>query len=273
MSLDRAIVATSRGAIACVAGPTIGRSALIALHPLASTGELWAPAIPRLAQRGLDVVAPTLPAPATLALGGLTVDAMADDVAALARALGRDRVTLVGMSMGGCVAIAFALRHPRLVQRLVLVDTTASYGDDRVAKWSERASAARAPQRRALLPFQLDRWFGDAFRRAHAEEVDRVADLFVRCPGDVHAACCLALGEFDATSRLREIAAPTLVIVGEDDYATPPSMARTLAEGIAGATLRVLPGVRHMSLVEAPEHWRQVSDFALGGQTESCTKS
>jgi 3-oxoadipate enol-lactonase len=61
------------------------------------------------------------------------------------------------------------------------------------------------------------------------------------------------MGALDARDLLASILAPTLVLVGEHDYATPPDMAEYLAGHIAGATLRVLPGLRHMALIEQPE--------------------
>lgn len=98
--------------------------------------------------------------------------------------------------------------------------------------------------------------------RCCAEPIMRMR-ITVRCSGTVPADCCKALGAFDVTARLAEIRAATLVIVGDEDYATPPAMSRTLAAGIGGAELDVLPGVRHMSLIESPCAWERVLAFVV----------
>src|SRR6185312_8527133 len=158
-------------------------------------------------------------------------------------------VDLFGLSMGGCVAQQVALDRPDLVRRLALADTTASYGPDREASWEERAVSAETSARTALLDFQLPRWFTESFRASEPGECARVAQIFVDTDAAVHAACCRALGGFDVTDRLDEIHAPTLVFVGEADYATPPSMARDLAAGIPGARLEIVPDAGHFSAV------------------------
>jgi 3-oxoadipate enol-lactonase len=257
-------VATSRGDIGCVASaPGASDPALVLLHPLASAGGLWQPLMAWLGERGIRAVAPTLPGPmGDNARGGRpTIASMAEDVSALIDALALEHVDVLGMSMGGCVAQALTLARPNAVRSLVLVDTTSDYGADRAAKWEVRAVAASGSSRRELLPFQLDRWFSPRFRVEHPREVDRIAAIFVDCRPAVHAACCRALGEFDCTSRLPEIAVPTLILVGADDYATPVAMAHTLHAGIADSTLHILPGVRHMSVLENRNTWGLVREF------------
>jgi 3-oxoadipate enol-lactonase len=81
-------------------------------------------------------------------------------------------------------------------------------------------------------------------------------------PPSQHA--CLALGAFDGLDLLPKITAPTLVVVGEHDYATTPAMARTLAKGIPNAALHVFRKARHFSMFEAPGGLDLVADFLLG---------
>lgn len=257
-------IATARGAIECLISEAGAQAPVVLLlHPLASAGDLWVHALARLSDRGFRAIAPTLPGPAYDVPGEapLSIAAMAEDVIALVDALDVAEASIVGMSMGGCIALQLALCMPRRVCSLVLVDTTSCYGEDRLAKWEERARSAERSAREDLLAFQLDRWFSDAFRAQHAAEAARIAGIFVACPKAVHADCCRALGAFDLSSRLPEIDVPALIIVGEHDYATPPVMSETLARGLPRAILRVLPGVRHMSIIEAPRAWEQVCAF------------
>ena len=168
---------------------------------------------------------------------------------------------IVGMSMGGCVALSLADRRPDLVRGLVLADTTADYGPDKAANWAARAAAATGTPRRDQLAFQVDRWFSPAFAGREPAEVKRVCDIFVGTDSRAHTQACRALGAFDGTGFLPWILCPALVLVGEHDQATPPAMARALRDGIAAAELRVIPGVRHFALIEARERWAQVSGW------------
>jgi 3-oxoadipate enol-lactonase len=231
-------------------GPDHGRPVVL-LHPLASSGELWAPVASWLGEHGYRSLAPDLPASAAPAGRPLTVQDMAGDVAYALDQLGLTSVSVAGMSMGGCTAQALALARPDLVNALVLADTTSDYGPDRVSQWNERAVAAETKRREELIDFQLQRWFTEDFRRTDPAECQRVVDLFLATTPEVHAACSRALGAFTAASDIHRITAGTLVLVGEQDYATPVAMARTLAETIPGAELRVLPATMHLSMIES----------------------
>lgn len=224
---------------------------VLLLHSLAQSGELWQPLAERLDTR---VLAPDARGHGASTWDGasFTIEDLAADAAALIEAEATGPVAVAGMSMGGCVAIALAGTRPDLVSRLVLSDTTASYGPDRETAWAERAGNAIGKPRDKQLEFQLDRWFSPDFLEREPAAVKRVADLFRATDSGAHAQACLALGAFDGTALLPNITAPTLVVVGEHDYATPPAMAQTLADGIAGAELRVFAKARHFSLFEAP---------------------
>jgi 3-oxoadipate enol-lactonase len=237
-----------------------GAPAVLALHPLALSGAVWDGAgdgeAARMGLIGLD------------ARGHgdsewdgkpFTVEDMADDAASVIEATASGPVGVIGLSMGGSTALMLAARHRDLVRRVVLADASACYGPDRVERWAERAQSAQATPREQQLEFQVDRWFGPAFRESRPDTVARVCDIFLRSDSGAHAAACCALGGLDATGELGRITAPALVVVGADDYATPPAMARVIAAGIHGAELMVLDGARHMSLIEQPEVWGKIA--------------
>ncbi|HSZ40584.1 MAG TPA: alpha/beta fold hydrolase [Trebonia sp.] len=258
------IVDTPRGRFgAYFAGD--GAPEVLALHPLALSGAIWTGAgdgaDARLRLLGLDArghgESPWDGQP-------FTVEDMADDAAAVIEATAPGPVGVIGLSMGGSTALMLAARRPDLVSRLVIADGSACYGPDRVGQWAERAWSAEFKPRARQLEFQRDRWFGPDFRAAHPGTVSRVCDIFLRTSGAVHAAACRALGGLDATGLLGTITAPTLVVVGADDYATPPAMARVIAAGIPGAELTELAGARHMSLIERPSEWPRI-EAHLGG--------
>jgi 3-oxoadipate enol-lactonase len=226
---------------------------VVLLHPLALAGELWRPFGERFA--GFEVFAVDLRGHGESGWDGkpFSIEDMADDLAESLDALGVSGIHLFGMSMGGSVAMTLAGKYPDRVRSLVLADTTAWYGEDAPSNWAERADRAANVARAKQLPFQLDRWFSEGFRETAGEEVERVCRIFLNTDSRVHAAASVAMGHLDARPLLPSITAATLVLVGEHDYATPPSMAEDLANAIPGAKLAVLPDLRHMSLIEQPE--------------------
>jgi 3-oxoadipate enol-lactonase len=251
-------VATPRGEFSVRELGGDAGDAVLLLHPLASSGEVWRPVGEWLGREGRTVLALDARGHGDSSWDGgpFTVEDMAADAAAVLDALGFGAVGVVGMSMGGCTALALALSRPDLVSRLVLADTTACYGPDRVSQWEQRAEQAETSPREALLDFQLSRWFTEDFRSADPAECDRVAGIFVGTSAAAHAAACRALGAFDVTDRLAEITAEALVLVGEEDYATPPAMAQALATRLPKAELQVLPRTRHLSMVESRDTWQ-----------------
>ena len=235
------------------AGQAAGRALLI--HPLALDGSLWAPVAARLAEAGLDVVAPDCRGhgQSGKAPGPYSVQQFGSDMEALLEHLGWENAIVAGCSMGGCVAQAFALAAPRRLAGLVLVDTTAWYGPEAPRNWGERAEKARTGGLAAMSGFQATRWFSDAWRGANPGVVANVAGIFVANDLACYAASCDMLGKADLREGLEHIAVPTTVIVGEEDYATPVSASEDLVRRIPGATLSILPGARHLTLVECPD--------------------
>jgi 3-oxoadipate enol-lactonase len=240
-------------------------STVLLLHSLAMSGELWRPLAERLEPHA-NAVAMDARGHGKADWDGsaFTVEDLAGDAAELIEKLDDGPVAVAGMSMGGCVAIALAGTRPGLVSRLVLADTTADYGQDKAAAWAERADNATGKPRDRQLAFQVDRWFSPEFAEREPAEVRRVSDLFLATDSRAHAQACRALGAFEGRELLANITADTLVVVGEHDYATPPAMARELAEGIPGARLKVFENARHFSLFEAPGGLDLVAAHLLG---------
>lgn len=180
-----------------------------------------------------------------------SVEDLAEDVVALLDSLNLRRADVLGMSMGGTVAVALASSRPERVEHLVLCDTTSWYGPQAPVAWEQRAVAAETTPREFQIPFQTDRWFGERFRRQNPESVSALVGIFLQTPPAVHAQACRALGAYDGRKALGEITAATLVITGGEDYATPPEMGEVLATGIPGATQQVWPGLRHFAIIES----------------------
>lgn len=238
---------------------------LVLLHSLAMCRRMWAPVLSKLGV-GRQLIVPDLRGHGDSSWDGrqFSIDDLADDVGDLLDALGLERIDLLGMSMGGSVALTFAAARPDSVRRLILCDTTAWYGAGAPDAWENRARAAAATPRPMQVPFQVERWFGEAFRRTQPSVVARTVDIFLATSPRVHAAASRALGALDARDRMTLITAKTLVVTGSDDYATPPDMGEALVTSISGATFEKLPGLRHFAILESGSLRTRIVAFLAG---------
>jgi 3-oxoadipate enol-lactonase len=227
---------------------------LALIHPLGLTGAIWGPVIEVLAGR-LEVLTydcrghgdserrPT----------SFTTDLFARDLAELLDHVGWDSPAVGGCSLGGCVAQAFAAKYSARLRSLGLIDTTAWYGQDSAARWHKRALVARTEGLAKMTDFQVTRWFSDEFRAGHPDIVNTVNAIFIANDVECYRASCIMLGDTDLRALHSSIRVPTAVVVGEGDYATPVAMSRQIHESITGSTLRILPLVRHLTPIEAPD--------------------
>ncbi len=191
-----------------------------------------------------------------------TLEAMAGDVSALLDRLEIAKAHWVGLSMGGMVGMAFALSFPDRLDRLVLANTTSTYGPEGRSLWQARIDLVTQGGLAAIRDTVAQRYFSDQFRRDHADVVEAVMSRFMATPVEGYLGCCDAIAEMDYLPRLGEIHAPTLVIAGSADVGTPPAMAEQIAKGIPGAKLEVIDGAAHLAAVEKPREFaRSVNDF------------
>ncbi|HEV2783435.1 MAG TPA: 3-oxoadipate enol-lactonase [Actinophytocola sp.] len=185
------------------------------------------------------------------------------DVLAMLDVLGLDRVHLGGLSLGGMVAMWVAAHAPERVDRLVLLCTSARIAPPEM--WAERARTVREHGMAAIADVMVGRWFTPRFAAEHPDVVAWAKDQLTGTPAAGYAGCCGAIQVMDLAPLLGSITAPTLVIAGAQDPATPPDHARRLADGIPEARLEILPDAAHLANVEQPEAvTRLLLDF-LGG--------
>lgn len=227
----------------------------VLIHSLAMDRAYWRPVAERLAHKGVCVAALDCRGhgASDKPHGPYTVARFAGDVCALLDSLHWPAAVIAGSSMGGSVALAFAIAYRQRTSGLALIDTTAWYGPDAPKNWAERADAARDKGLASLVAFQTTRWFGDAFRADHADVVQDCVKTFLANDIAAYAATCNMLGSFDLRAGLPRLTMPVGIVVGEEDYATPPVMAEAMKAAIPQATYRLLPKARHLTPLERPD--------------------
>ncbi len=229
-------------------------STVLLMHGLGATSESWAPQMPVLVEAGFRVLAPDLRGFGRSSYpGAWSLDAVADDLAALLDHLGIERVHGVGISMGGVVAQVLALRHRPRVRSLVLVNTFARL---RRGSWRHLPYLALrfvlvwllGPRLQARLVARriFPRPEHEPLRRALMEQIRQAHPRAYR-------AAMLALARFDSTARLAELDIPVLVVTGLADTTVPPPVQEELVRLLPRARQVRLPHVGHGLTAEAPE--------------------
>lgn len=185
------------------------------------------------------------PAPA----GPYTVDELGRDVLALLDSRGLGRVLYCGISLGGMVGMWLAATAPARIAGLGLCCTSAFLPP--AAGWAARAAQVRSAGMSSVVEQVADRWFTPAFRASDPATVHAFRIALEGTSAEGYAGCCEAIGAMDLRPSLASICAPTLVISGADDPATPPGHGAVIASGISTARLRVIRGAAHLANVSA----------------------
>lgn len=192
-----------------------------------------------------------------------TVDMLGNDALALMDALKLDRVNLCGLSMGGMTGMWLARHAPDRITKLVLSNTAAKFGTPEA--WNDRIAAVRANGMKKFAEGGVTRWFTPKFMEEHPEEVEPLRTELGNCDPNGYVANCAAIRDVDQRWTIADIKAPTLVIGGKQDPATPLANAELLASRIKGAKLVALDA-SHISNVEcADEFTRAIEDFLTKG--------
>ncbi|MEX1143227.1 MAG: 3-oxoadipate enol-lactonase [Anaerolineales bacterium] len=183
-----------------------------------------------------------------------------NDLNALLNAVELDQVLLVGISIGGLIALGYGLAHAAQVKGLILADTGARIGT--AEGWQERIEKVQKHGLEAVAPEILPRWFAQDFANTQPVEYAGYLNMLARQPARGYVSSCAALKETDLRDGLGELAAPALVLCGEHDNAITPESCRQLAESLPYGIFAAIPNSGHLPCLEQPgEFARQVRAF------------
>jgi 3-oxoadipate enol-lactonase len=173
------------------------------------------------------------------------------DVIELMDALEIERASYCGLSIGGMVGIWLGANAPERIERLVLVCTSAHLPP--AEGWAERAAKVRAAGTVGVVADAVvARWLTPAYAEEHPELVAELRAMLVATDPEGYASACGAIERMDLRDQLGRIAAPTLVISGSGDEATPPEHQELIAASIPGGRLETVDPAAHLAAVERP---------------------
>src|SRR5258708_10661981 len=164
---------------------------------------------------------------------------------------GKDAIVL-GNGYGGFVALQMAIRHPNIATRLILADSGAAFSEPGRDAFRTMAAASKAKGLSAITDVAMRRLFAPEFQAAHPDLMRDRREAFLKTDAEVFRAACDALATLDLRSELSNVKVPVLVMVGEQDEATPPPMSRELAAVLPAARLKIITGFARVPQLQTP---------------------
>lgn len=254
---------TTRRGMACYMDGPEHAPVVVLIHPIATCAQIWSPQLAVWSQ-SWRVVRVDLPghgaSPSPEAGAGLAE--WAEELAQVLDRLHVERAAVLGLSLGGMVAQAFALQHADRLSALVLAHTSAQTAEPVKALWAQRVVQAREGGVAGQVEPTLARWFTRSFIEAAPLTVRWVADQICSTSLAGYEAAVHAIQGLDHLERLAEVQSPTLVVAGADDTAAPPSFAEAIVARMPNARLAVIEHAAHLGNVEQPLIFTErVGDF------------
>lgn len=180
------------------------------------------------------------------------IDDYAHRVAALIETLDLDPPALIGNGLGAFVALGTAIHHGDLVDKLLLVGCGAGFPESAKEAFNKMIDTVEGGGIEAVIPIAIRRIFTESYLEQHPDMAEERAEVLLGTDPDAFVNACRALVALDYRLLARQVSNPTMILVGEEDQATPPLLAEELHSLIPGSTLKRLPGVAHAPQIQDP---------------------
>ncbi len=193
--------------------------------------------------------------------GPYSMERFGRDVISVLDALDIKKTNWCGLSMGGMVGQWLGANAPDRIEKLILSNTNFYYADK--GPWNDRIKFLRENGLAKLVDGNMQRWFTEGFRQRAPDVIARMKAMFIATDPAGYIACCEAIRDMDFRASNPTIKAPTLVIVGAQDPATPPSAGEAIQQQIKGAKLASIDAA-HISNMEQPKLYTETVLNFLG---------
>ena len=231
-----------------------GSPTVLLLHGLGVNSESWGMQTPALSRAGFRILIPDIRSfgKSSYPGGSVSIRDLAVDIAQILAAAGICAAAVVGISMGGCIALQLAIDMPGLVSKLVLINTFSCLRPkkmDAMLYLVTRLLLAHAigveAQARTVAQHLFPRVEDETLRALFIDQISQADPAGYR-------ATMRALARFNVTRHLPGIHIPTLVITGEKDTTVPKEIQNELAKRIPNARQKIISGAGHAVTVEKP---------------------
>jgi len=195
------------------------------------------------------------------------IDDYALRVAVFIKAMNLDQdLTLVGNGLGAFVALGTAIHHGDLLGNLLLVGCGAGFPEPAKPALAGMAEAAETGGMEAVAPVAIRRIFTEEYLAANPAIAEERAAILLRTDPEAFITACRALQNLDYSELAGLVTVPTMIVVGEDDQATPPELAEELHKLIPGSQLIRMPAIAHAPQLQDPEGFIKATRIFLEGQ-------
>ncbi len=180
----------------------------------------------------------------------ISIESLAEDVSNLVDYLNLKNICLVGLSIGGLIALEFIKQRPSICNKLILCDTAPKIGSKDM--WADRIKRVKEGGIEAISDDILARWFSSSFLKDSTDELQMWRSMLTRTTKSGYIGCCEAISRCDLTEQAKMINVPTLVIVGDEDGSTPINVVQNAANLVTGSIFKVIKKAGHLPCVEQP---------------------
>ena len=252
-------IATNRGLIEVIEAGGGDSAPILFLHGVGSDASVWAPQLDHFSSERRAIALSYPGYGASEFIEDATRDDFAASVLAAMDALAINRAHICGLSLGGVVAIALHSMACGRCASLVIADSFAVHPNGQ-GIYDRTVAASRTIGMRALAELRADVLLGGTATPAmHRAVIDTMGAI----DRDAYVLGARAVWLADQRVRAAAVDVPTLVLVGEEDTITPPSLSVELAALIPGAMLTIIPGAGHLANLEQPEAFNASIDGFL----------
>jgi len=193
-------------------------------------------------------------------VGEFSIEACAADVLAVLDERDVDQADLVGLSLGGAIAMQTALLAPSRVRRLVLADTFSRVATERFRRFIDYAliGALRHGGIGLMSDINLIFAHGEQYLFDHAKDLRHAEETWSQQQVDRYVQALERIRDWDIDERLADIIAPSLIVWGSDDIEVPRVYAERLANALPNALLTVIAGAGHKSCTDQPDMFNKL---------------